>query len=270
MSRTLSNNTEYPFIPGTIDVVLDKVVEGLLDIYIVIRGSETGDGLPAQAYPTISLVDVSTTGSSMILSFRAVEIDGRYWDFTADLANADVSGEILLVNACSLPDIAFSLFYDTSVTSTTFSDISGASAEVESSRTLWHTERLETLDFTNIARCNSVEDPGSVSTEYSLDMTAATAELTLGDGYSTEWSYVDNALTLVGEAGIGEGYAPDYGNEGQVGSSSCALVDVGALDGVYTINGVLPTNGNIDLLTSSALYLNKSIGVIEVSKRLET
>ena len=265
MIRHTSNNNVYPFVPGTVSPLLDPLVLGLLDVFIVIQGAETGTG-SAVTIPEVKVVGTNTSANDLILSLRATEIDGRYWDFDVTIPSANSPGTISSTSISSNADIKVSLFYDTSYTIEAFvNEI--AEAQIETSRVVWKTEKLNSISFSNIARCNSTEDAGDIVETFTYDLNAVSPEINIIDGYNTEWSYTDNTLTLVGQAGIGQGNSPDYGNtEG----SSCPVIDTAELEGVYTINGLLPVNGNIDLLTSSALYLNKSTGKIEVSKRLET
>jgi hypothetical protein len=260
-TRHVSARGEYPFIPGTYAAGLD-VLKGILDLFVVVRGVPTGNLLPVQD-PIIELLETTAAGSDMTLSFRARERDGRFWDFDIDILGADTPGSIgqALSNNAYVYAIAI---YDTTFFANNFVSTPGINATVEPSRTQWQTEAVERVVFENVVRCNSEEDFGDIVTVQVINASDPNPEIKLANGYNTVLSYEDNQLSLVAGIGLGEGQAPSYGNTDTV---CCPEPDPEEIEGIFSINGLLPVNGNIDLSTSSGLYFNKSTGLIEVLKR---
>ena len=260
-TRHVSAHGEYPFIPGTYSAGLD-VLHGILDLFITVRGTPTGSGAPITD-PIVKLVSTTAAGSDMTLSFKATERNGDFWDFDIDILGADTAGSIsqALSNNAYVYAIAI---YDTTFFANNFVSTAGIDATVEPSRTQWQTEAIESIVFENITRCNSVEDTGTIVTVQTINAVDVDPEIKVSNGYNTEMTYEDNQLALVAGIGLGEGTAPTYGNTDTVG---CPEPDPEEIDGIFSINGLLPVDGNIDLSTSSDLYFNKSTGVIEVIKR---
>jgi hypothetical protein len=262
-SRHVSTQGEYPFIPGSAAAGLE-VVNSVLDLFVVVRGTPTGSAAPV-ANPTVILLSTAVGATDMTLSFRATERNGEYWDFDIVIPNANVPDVTSQVQSNSTEVYAVAI-YDTTRLADNFIATPGINAIVEYSRTEWQTEAIESIEFENITRCNSVEDEMTTVSVQIINAADPNPTIRLADGYNTELSFEGNQLTLTAGIGLGEGPAPDYGNTDPVG---CPEVDPSEIDGVFVINGLLPENGNIDLSTSSGLYFNKTAGQIQVLKRTD-
>lgn len=260
-TRHISAKGEYPFIPGTAVTGLD-VLDGILDLFVVVRGTPDGSGATVTD-PIVQLMASVVIGSDMRLDFQATERNGDFWNFSFLVLGADTPGSIAQVLGNNAYVYAIAT-YDTTPFSNNFVSTPGISAVAEPSRTQWQTEAIESIVFENITRCNSVEDTGTLVTVQTINAVDVDPEIKLANGYNTLLSYEDNQLSLVAGIGLGEGTAPGYGNTDPVG---CPEPDPEEIVGVFSINGLLPVDGNIDLSTSSDLYFNKSTGIIEVLKR---
>jgi len=81
------------------------------------------------------------------------------------------------------------------------------------------------------------------------------------DGYNLEIEASSGSLELVVAAGIGAGTSPDYGDTGE----NCTSSDTNVLDdAILVINGVPPVNGDIPLVTSPEIGIQRTRGLIEL------
>jgi hypothetical protein len=275
MTRKVSTETVYPFVPP-LSSLLTSVVAGIKDLYFVIQGDPTS---------IIAASSISSSSSSRTTIFYEDFVQTRLAEYTAGFGNTVFRFEAILNSA--LYEVTFTvphsgglgqvynddgslvravLIYDTAFIIKTGSSL--VSIVVEPSRTQWHTEKVTSINFYNIQRCNGVEDqtvlipldiiPASSSSQSSG--AGNTFDLRFRDGYNTRISF-DEGLSFFGEAGIGRGLAPTFGNTIDCASSSSATA---FQEGITTVNGVIPVSGNIPIEVSPSLGKQAETGRIRI------
>jgi hypothetical protein len=259
-TRHYSSEGEYPFVPGTSGEAL-KLSKGILDFYAVVQGDPTGALAPVPL-PITYLQDASTSGAGVILTFRSVNVNGDYWEYTFTVPDITQEGSIDNVAAVG-GDVTGMLVYNSKLLGLVTYSVT-TNIEIEPARVQWHAEITKNLVFHNITRCNSVQD---TDTLVEILDTASLVDDTLKfvDGYNTEVTAEDSVLTFEAAAGNGKGRMPNLGN---TDTEVCPDVPLGeGSNGVLTINGLIPNNGDIPLRVSSALYIESSAGSIAIKKR---
>jgi len=259
-TRHYSSEGEYPFVPGTTGEAL-KLSKGILDFYAVVQGDPTG-ALSPVPFPITYLQDASTSGPGLILTFRSVDVTGNYWEYTFTVPDITQEGYIDNVSAVG-GDVTGMLVYNSKLLKLVTYSVTD-NIEIEPTRVQWHVEITKNIVFQNITRCNSIQDTGTV-----IDILDTS---TLGDdtlkfvnGYNTEVTAQDSAITFDAAAGNGKGRIPNLGN---TDTDGCPEVPFGeGPTGVLTINGLTPNNGNIPLRVSSSLYIESSAGSIFIKQR---
>lgn len=262
-TRHISAEGDYPFVPPLTGSIQD-LAKGLLDMYIVIQGSPSGSG-PAIDYPTTTLQSAVASGAGCILTFRSTFTDGSYWEYTFTVTDFSIDGTIEQLSPVG-GDVTGMLVY----TATRLSEVTypvNTVSEIEPARVQWHVESTAEILFQNITRCNSVEDEDTLVDVLNTNELGDDV-IRIEDGYNTKVSLVEGSLVFEGGAGLGKGRMPDLGNTDTGVCPEPALDAV--VEGVLTINGLLPENGNIALEVSKELYLERTPGRILVKKRQQT
>jgi hypothetical protein len=261
-TRHVSAQNDYPFHP--VSDALRPVALGILDVYFVIQGQETGivseeSSSSAQEsdqvlLQTVYLISYLVTGPLTKYTFRAF-YGNRYWDMTFSVPNT--GGELGQVNNDDGSDCRAVLIYNSDLIMQATADIS---LQVEPGRAQFHTEQVDSMSFFNIWRCSGVEDASSSLSV--LEIGSPAMELDMVDGHNTQLAY-ESSLEIIGGVGLGKGIIPDAGNTSpECQSSSEAETDLE--DVVTVINGILPTNGNIPVRVEGSIGLQRAPGRLEL------
>ena len=259
-TRHYSSEGDYPFVPPLQDN-LREIATAILDVYILIQGEPSGLTAPVP-YPVTRLEGSIVVGAGRVVYLRSTATSGAYWDYTFTIPDVSKDGVIEQISPVG-GDVTGMLVYKSNNLSTaTFPEF--MEAELEPARVQWHVETTEAILFKNISRCNSVEDEETLvevlNTADIVDLT-----LRLENGYNTKVVYDDGTLLFDAGAGFGKGRMPNLGNTDPI---LCPEPDLDAApEGVLTINGLLPNDGNIPLSVSSALYIEREAGRILIRKK---
>lgn len=262
-TRHVSAQNDYPFHP--VSDALRPAALGILDVYFVIQGRETGtiseessssDQECDQALrQTVHLIAYVVSGSVTKYTFRAFH-DNRYWDVTFSVPNA--GGEIGQVNNDDGSECRAVLIYNSDLI---MQATAGTSLQVEPGRAQFHTEQVDSISFFNIWRCNGAEDPASSLSVLEIG-SSAEMSLDMVDGYNTQLAY-ESSLEIIGGVGLGKGIIPDAGGTSpECQTSSEAETELE--DVVTTVNGLLPNNGNIPVRVVGSIGLQRSPGRLEL------
>jgi len=268
-TRHVSAQQDYPFVPVLSDADSD-IVSGILDVFFVVQG-DPDTMLPASSTsednsvaPTVHLISYNAGASTTELVFEAVSSLGHVWYMTFDVPNqVGTASDLGSVYNTDPGDSTGVLIFSSS-------DIIDAGSgscyiKVEPCRTQWHIERVKSLSFLNSPEC-----AGDLNDEEILYLSVGgESSLDWANGYNTNISFSSNTLTI--SAGVGNGLG--HTDEGNLpydelcdvpyfGSSSSS--EAGP---IYTVNGLIPTNGDIPVDTSAALGLQRSEGRLEILVR---
>lgn len=260
INRHESSQGNYPFVaPGPTESTLTA---GILDVYVVCFGqpdgtdvgSSGGSSSDAGDNRRLWLRDIQTTGSTTTFTFRAQK-NSRYWDILFDVDHT--AGLHLATAKDGSKDAVLVVDADQIFTGTR----SGLVVQAEGSRVEFHDEQVDSVQFLNIWRNASVEDPSILLPVALFD---ASSEIPLKRGYNTELFFDENesVLRVDASAGSGEGAAPDYGDTaGSVG------VSVGSSqpdDFIAVINGIVASGGSIPVEVSAGLGLEGGKGFLTI------
>jgi hypothetical protein len=268
-TRHVSAQNDYPFHP--VSDALRPVAKGILDVYFVIQGayqtfstdtssaeeSSSEELVAPDLAQLVRLIHYEDLGTTTRYTFRAEE-GLRYWLITFTVPNT--GNDIGQVSNDDGSECRAVLIYNSDLVMQATASVN---LLVEPGRAQFHTEQVDSLNFFNIWRCNGEESsdsslevlslPGDSSGEMSLELI---------NGYNTEWTY-DDSLEVVGGVGLGLGVVPDAGNTAP-GCSSSAEDPLDLTNVVATINGILPTDGNIPIQVSRSIGKQRSAGRIEL------
>ncbi len=259
-TRHYSSEGEYPFVPGLSGEALN-LSKGILDFYAVVQGDPSGT-IAGVSMPITYLLNASVAGPVLTLDFRSVNVSGDYWDYSFTVP--DITQEGIIDNVAAVgADVSGMLVYNSKLLGQVTYPVA-VNAEIEPARVQWHTEITKNILFQNISRCNSIQD-----TETLIDVlnTSSLGDdvLKFEDGYNTDVSAEDSIITFEPAPGNGKGRMPNLGN---TNPEECEEVDINQIpEGVLTINGLTPVNGNIALEVSDSLYVESSLGIISIKRR---
>jgi len=271
-TRHVSAQQDYPFVP-TLSAANATITSGILDVFFVVQGdadvlmpsSSAAPAVSTGRAPTVHLISYSAGATTTELVFEAMNSSGQSWFITFDVPNqVGTVSDIGSVSSSGPGDATGVLVFSSA-------DIINAGSgtcyiQVEPCRAQWYTEHVQSLSFLNSPAC--ADDPEeeiltlSVGGESSMDW---------ADGYNAAVSYSSDVLTL--SVGVGNGLG--FTDEGDISYEDPCPVDYGdgsssssySAEPVFTINGLLPTNGDIDVDTSAALGLQRSEGKLEILVR---
>jgi hypothetical protein len=279
-TRHVSSRGDYPFV-SPLPLATQPEADGILDLYFVIQGDPTFLLPPASSLSSSStepgefhedfvqtiLFEYEIVATDTIYTFHAV-FNEKVYVVTFTVPHA---GGIGRVSNDDGSDVDAVLIFDADfIIKVGMANPLGAI--VEPARTQWHIEKLKTLSFFNIKRCNGEEDQSilvpvipSQTSSSSMGSSAGpfdTLNLKLRDGYNVEVAYdPDSGLSFLGGDALGKGNAPDFGNTVDCESSSSAEA---IEDGITTVNGVIPVAGNIPINVSPSLGKQTQPGKIEI------
>ena len=269
-TRHVSAQNDYPFYD--VPEALRPVAFGILDVYFVIQGRETGilngeessssdsSAEPDSISPLVQIVVLhkyEDLGGSTKFTFRASS-GNRYWDVTFTVPQT--AGDISQVNNDDGSDCRAVLIYNGDLIITGSQDWVGLG--VEPGRAQFHTEQVDSLAFFNIWRCNGSEESDSSVEVLSLGQSSGEMELDLADGYNTVLAF-DSSLEIIGGVGLGQGVVPDAGNTAPGCEQSSSEQELDLDDVVATINGIVPDAGDIPIGVVGSLGIQRTEGRIE-------
>ena len=274
-TRHVSAQSAYPFILDPERVYsanIEQIKKGILDTYFVIQGtpdisteesgSSSSGGAECTTERTVRLISVVDQGTTSLFIFYATE-GGDIWQVWFEVPNTE--GFIGSVQNIYDNDVQATLLYNSA--DIFVGDVS-VDIQVEPSRAQFHTERVLSLSFNNIARCNGLEDPSTLLPVLVLSEGSSSEEgpsLSLIDGYNTELEFdvVTEEIVFSAQQGIGKGAAPDLGND-----LTCTDPVTNPLDDlITTVNGIAPVNGDIPIDVTRSLGTQRNTGKIEIIPR---
>lgn len=267
-TRHVSAQNDYPFYP--VPDALKPVAKGILDVYFVIQGDETGNiphdsssdssshqgELPDSRVQRVYLRRYEDLGATTRYIFRAVHGD-RYWDVTFTVPNT--GGDLGQVSNDDGSACRAVLIYNSDFIMHATADIT---LMVEPGRAQFHTEQVDTLGFYNIWRCAGAEDSESSIEVLTLGSSGEDMSLNMIDGHNTVLTY-ESSLEIIGGVGLGKGITPDAGNTAPECQSS-SEEEINLEDVVTTINGLVPENGDIPIQVIGSIGLQRSVGRLEL------
>jgi hypothetical protein len=270
-TRHVSAQQDYPFIP-TLSEADAAITAGILDVFFVIQGdadvsaSASSTALapdPGRA-PTTHLISYNAGALTTEFVFEATNSSGQSWFITFDVPNqVGTASDLGSVSQSGSGDCTGVLIFS----SADIIDAGSASCylQVEPCRSQWYTEHIRSLSFINSPDCSLESDEEVI--ELAL---GGASSLAWVDGYNTSVSYSSDVLALA--VGIGNGLG--HTDEGLLSYTDLCEVEYGinssssySASPVFTINGLVPVNGDIDVDTSAALGLQRSEGKLEILVR---
>lgn len=274
-TRHVSATGDYPFVFPVPDGSKDEI-GGIKDLYFVIQGapsfvlpassssSSQGDNIFHADFVRTILFEYSISGPTTIYTFHAIFNDFVYV-VTFTVPHAGGIGSV--TNDDGGPSKAVLIFDSGQIITTGGGNVFGAI--VEPSRTQWHTERVTSLEFFNIQRCNGVEDADMLISVLIPESSTTSSlgpyelqEIRLTNGYNVTVDTIDSqGLVFSGGDGVGLGNAPDFGNTIDCGSVSSTAE---LLEGITVVNGIIPVGGNIRIEVSRSLGKQTSQGLIQI------
>ena len=201
MSRPISSDILYPFVPTTDPVI----IKGIKDIVLVVTGVHSNTvGVPTMTRPFVSLLSINTD----IYTFRAYTPNGVGSFYTRDI----------VFDLSSIPAEGFGSIKSTDGYSTLFLDFSETApanitpaAEdyvLEPCTTRWLQSAVMDIVAINEQRLSVPLDRGDLDNTVVKEFNNVD-KLRLNNGYNVSLSQAGNDLQILGASGTGLGIAPD-------------------------------------------------------------
>ena len=262
-NRHVSADDVYPFLPQPLQpsALNDIIVKSIKEIFSVIRGApDLNTGTPLDApRATLRVLVVSPNNYQLLLSYYYTE--GQVWDYEIAISTLGLSG-IQSIEAVTNDRSRITAIVDIDHLEQILVTPPALHYILEPSRTVWAIEEVNKITLSNIERCNSVETPNNLIVVETYD--SGNSSMSIGNGYNTALSYAGNTLSIDADINLGQGTAPDFGNN--VGG--CEAVDPNQIDGIFSINGLVPVDGDISLEVSAGLAMEQTAGQLKIARRL--